>query len=141
MSAIESGTHARGYRSRIAGRRDDWRGAVRRGAASRSLALADGWFYDSPSMSRTVPHGEPEARDERSRRRSVAIFKVGDVVASPPREGWVGEVVDISRLGNGFVTVRWRTSAGTSLQSMEERVDYIVLMPPTKGGAAIVARR
>jgi hypothetical protein len=65
------------------------------------------------------------------------MFKVGDIVGSPAREGWVGEVVDISRLGNGFVTVRWRTPSGISLQSMEERVDYIVVVPPIKGGAAV----
>ena len=88
-------------------------------------------------MSLPEPHGVPEERDERVRRRSVAIFKVGDAVASPSREGWVGEVVDVSRLGNGFATVRWRTSSGISLQSMEERVDYLVLLPPIAGGAAV----
>jgi hypothetical protein len=77
-----------------------------------------------------LPHGEPRGREERSR-RPAAIFKVGDLVGTPSREGWIGEVVDISRLGNGFVTVRWRTPSGISLQSMEERVDYLVLLPPS----------
>jgi len=90
-------------------------------------------------MSTPVP--KPQGNEDRARRRSVAVFKVGDIVGSPAREGWVGEVVDISRLGNGFVTVRWRTPSGISLQSMEERADYLVVVPPIKGGAAVVADR
>src|SRR5207237_1091262 len=94
----------------------------------RSMSLANfvASSYDpGPMSSRSVPRGGPEGRDGRPRRRSAAIFKVGDLVTSPSREDWRGEVVAVSRLGNGFVTVRWRTSAGTSLQSMEERVDHI----------------
>src|SRR5689334_11136330 len=86
----------------------------------------------------STPAPKPQGNNEqRPRRRSAAMFKVGDVVGTPAREGWVGEVVDISRLGNGFVTVRWCTPSGISLQSMEERVDYIVVVPPIKGGAAL----
>lgn len=89
----------------------------------------------------STPAPKPPGNEDRSRRRSVAVFKVGDIVGSPAREGWVGEVVDISRLGNGFVTVRWRTPSGISLQSMEERVDFLVVVPPIKGGAAVVSER
>jgi hypothetical protein len=89
----------------------------------------------------STPAPKPQGNEDRPRRRSVAVFKVGDIVGSPAREGWVGEVVDISRLGNGFVTVRWRTPSGISLQSMEERVDFLVVVPPIKGGAAVVGER
>lgn len=89
----------------------------------------------------STPSPKPQGNEDRPRRRAVAVFKVGDIVGSPAREGWVGEVVDISRLGNGFVTVRWRAPSGISLQSMEERADYLVVVPPIKGGAAVVPDR
>jgi two-component system sensor histidine kinase/response regulator len=63
---------------------------------------------------------------------SPANFKVADLVSSPSKPDWVGEVVSTSRLRNGYVVVRWRTSSGTSLQPLEERTDVLVPLRPVK---------
>jgi len=56
-------------------------------------------------------------------------------VGSPAKQGWVGQVVDCSRLRHSFVTVRWRVPSGISFESVEERIEGVVLLPPIRGGA------
>jgi hypothetical protein len=64
-------------------------------------------------------------------------FVLGDLVGSDGRPDLVGEVIDISRLQDGYVTVRWRTASGTSIhESVDERADALFVLPPLKGGAA-----
>src|SRR5262249_19134050 len=46
------------------------------------------------------------------RRRVSPRFKIGDAVSCPSEPGWIGEIVDLSRLRNGYVTVRWRSASG-----------------------------
>ena len=36
---------------------------------------------------------------------------------------------------------QWKVVPGRALQSMEERADYLVVVPPIKGGAAVVPDR
>jgi len=72
---------------------------------------------------------DPSRESARVQRPDALFFKIGDLVTTPRESDWIGEVVDVSRLGNGFVTVRWRTTSGTALQSMEERLDLLVLLP------------
>jgi len=50
----------------------------------------------------------------------ASALTLGDLVTNAAKEDWVGEVVDTARLGKAYVTVRWRTSSGMSLQPMEE---------------------
>jgi hypothetical protein len=67
---------------------------------------------------------------------SLALsFKVGDLVTTPRQSDWVGEVIDTSRLHDGWVTVQWRTPNGTSLESREERAELLVLLPPDQRAA------
>ncbi len=75
------------------------------------------------------------ASKSRQGARRSGTLTLGALVGSPSKPDWIGEVVDTSRLRSGYVTVRWRTPSGTSLQSMEERVDSLVLLPPIRGGA------
>jgi hypothetical protein len=83
-------------------------------------------------MSGTAPKSTPQP-DRGHPRAGAAIFKIGNAVTSSAKPAWRGEVVDVSRLQSGYVTVRWRTPAGTAVQSMEERVDFLVLLPPLVG--------
>jgi CheY-like chemotaxis protein len=55
---------------------------------------------------------------------------VGDLVTTTAKADWVGEVVNTSRLGNGYVVVRWRTSSGMSLQATEESTRSLVRVRP-----------
>ena len=83
-------------------------------------------------MSGTAPKWKPQPGRGRPR-AGAAIFKIGNAVTSPAKPAWRGEVVDVSRLQSGYVTVRWRTPTGSALQSMEERVDLLVVLPPLDG--------
>jgi CheY-like chemotaxis protein len=51
---------------------------------------------------------------------------VGDLVTTPAKAGWIGEVVEALRFQSDYVAVRWRTSSGMSLEPMEESVRYLV---------------
>jgi hypothetical protein len=63
-------------------------------------------------------------------------FVLGDIVMSDERPGWSGHVVGVSRVRNGYVTVRWRTASGASLQAQEERMSRLRLVTPISGGSA-----
>jgi len=86
-------------------------------------------------MRGAAPKRKP--RPDRARPRiGAAIFTIGNAVTSPAKPGWRGEVVDVSRLRSGYVTVRWRTPARTAVESMEERVDSLAALPPLDGHEA-----
>jgi CheY-like chemotaxis protein len=103
----------------------DWKAAGFKAVVMKPIDPSDFCEFVSDILARMTPPG---------RRARAAIFKIGDAVIGPSRPEWIGEVVDVSRLGNGYVTVRWRTPSGTSLQSMEERVHSLVVLPPLMGG-------
>ena len=55
-----------------------------------------------------------------------ARLVVGDLVTTPAKAGWIGEVVEALTFTPGYVVVRWRTSSGISLEPMEESCRYLV---------------
>jgi CheY-like chemotaxis protein len=69
---------------------------------------------------------------------AVAMSKVrlGDLVTRPVRRGWVGEVVDLSRIRGGYVTVRWRTAGGTPVEPKAEPLASLMRVRSISGGQA-----
>lgn len=63
----------------------------------------------------------------------MATLKVGDVVTSLQRHGWVGEVISLGGSPE-FVVVEWRSASGTLLHSQRESVNALVLVTDTGAG-------
>jgi hypothetical protein len=57
-------------------------------------------------------------------------FVVGDLVTTARNSDWIGQVVDTSRLADGYVVVRWRTSSGMWLRAREESIRLVVRVGP-----------
>lgn len=51
--------------------------------------------------------------------------RVADLVTSPKRPGWTGEVLAVPD-GQGAVPVRWRSASGSAVSTRENAADLVL---------------